>query len=208
MVTKVKIDKARIQERSEELSLSFLDKFVRQRQKRPMPIIPDDNFRDLEKLKEIEKANFSSQYVEPRKRHLQEIKELSKSISFADQAAMLVMMELPGLEASTLLHRLGRQIAADPEAKYFSKENLADNCGCGCGCGCSAQLKLSYEERLVSHFQTKPYSIDPFNELGTKPEVRDSLLVKDFLESYEKLSSSVSEKINQRNFRIGRDFGE
>ena len=64
---------------------------------------------------------------------------------------------------------------------------MADN-GCGCGCGCAAMADLSYQEKIISHYQTKPYSIDPFNELGTPAEVRDALLVKDFLASYEVLS--------------------
>jgi hypothetical protein len=51
----------------------------------------------------------------------------------ADRVALLVMMELPVLETSTLLHRLSRQLAEDPEAKYFSTVNLRDNCGSGCG---------------------------------------------------------------------------
>lgn len=57
---------------------------------------------------------------------------------------------------------------------------------------------LPYEERINAHFDTKPFSIDPFNELGTPEEERDALLIQDFLHSYEAISNSVSEKINAR----------
>jgi hypothetical protein len=128
-------------------------------------------------------------------------------MDFADQVALLVMTEIPTLETSTLLHRLSRQVTEDPDATYFSQFNMADNCGCGCGCGCAAMADLGYEERLVAHYQTKPYSIDPFNELGTSAETRDALLARDFLASYEKLSSSVTERVNQNYFRTARDAG-
>ena len=196
------IEQAIEQQRSQELAVRLFDKWVRARQDRP-PIRSTD---DPKELKAIEQENFSSQLVEPRKRQLAELKELTPSVAFSDQAALLVLMELPALETSTLLHRLSRQIAADPGATYFSKINMADNCGVGCGCGCAAMADLSYQEQIVSHYQTKPYSIDPFNELGTDTETRDALLAKDFLASYEKLSGVVSERVNQRYFRMSRDF--
>ncbi len=65
---------------------------------------------------------------------------------------------------------------------------------------------LPYEERINAHHIAKPYSIDPFNELGTSEKERDSLLIKDFLSSYESLSASVSEKVNQRYFNMGHEF--
>jgi hypothetical protein len=65
---------------------------------------------------------------------------------------------------------------------------------------------LSYQEQIVSHYQTKPYSIDPFNELGTSAKTRDALLVEDFLASYEMLSRTVGERVNQRYFGMARDF--
>ena len=66
---------------------------------------------------------------------------------------------------------------------------------------------LPYEERISIHHNTKPYSIDPFNEVGIQTKERDSLLIKDFLESYERLSQSISERVNQRYHRMGHDFG-
>lgn len=65
---------------------------------------------------------------------------------------------------------------------------------------------LPYEEQIRTHHSTKPYSIDPFNELGTPQEERDSLLIKDFLESYGRLSASIAERVNARYQRIGREF--
>jgi hypothetical protein len=159
-------------------------------------------------LHAIAAENFKTQFVEPRKNHLNDLKQIGKSIAFSDQAALLAMMELPALEISTLLHRLGRQIAEDPKATYFSKVNLADNCGCGCGCGCAAMATLPYQEQIVLHHQTKPYSIDPFNELGTPVKVRDELLVTDFLDSYEKLSTSITDRVNSRYYQMGHAFAE
>ncbi len=185
-------------QRSKQLALKLYDKWVRGRQNRP-PIESTDN---KNQLKKIEQENFRTQLVEPRRNQLAELKHVSASVAFPDQAALLVMMEIPTLETSTLLHRLSRQIAADAEATYFSKVNMADNCGCGC----AAMADLSYQERIVSHYQTKPYSIDPFNELGTPAETRDALKVKDFLASYRDLSQTVAERVNQRYFRMAQDF--
>ena len=65
---------------------------------------------------------------------------------------------------------------------------------------------LPYEERIHAHYVAKPYSIDPFNELNTSEKERDSLLISDFLASYEALSKSVSAKVNQRYFNMGSEF--
>lgn len=54
---------------------------------------------------------------------------------------------------------------------------------------------------------TKPFSIDPFNEVGIPEKERDALLIKDFLNSYEALSQSIAEKVNNRYFCMGREFG-
>lgn len=114
---------------SHELAVKLYDTWVRERQKRP-DIECSDNRKDLEKLS---RANHASQLVEPRRRHLKEMKKVSKAMTIADKVALLVMMELPVLETSTLLHRLSQQLAADPEATYFSQTNMRDNCGSGCG---------------------------------------------------------------------------
>ena len=65
---------------------------------------------------------------------------------------------------------------------------------------------LPYGERIYAHIATKPYSVDPFNELHVSEKERDSLLIKDFLNSYEALSVSISENVDQRYFQMGRDF--
>jgi hypothetical protein len=65
---------------------------------------------------------------------------------------------------------------------------------------------LPYEEQIRTHHATKPYSIDPFNELETSKEERDALLVRDFLESFGTLSRSVAERVNQRYHNMARDF--
>ncbi|MCP4118499.1 MAG: hypothetical protein GY737_24495 [Desulfobacteraceae bacterium] len=115
---------------SRKLSLKLYDSWVRQRQGRP---------RDLkcpESLKEVERIgldNFKKQLAQPRREHLDSLRKFSSEIETSDIVALLVMMELPPLEISTLLHRLSAQIAEDPNAFYFSKVNMADNCGSGCG---------------------------------------------------------------------------
>jgi hypothetical protein len=67
---------------------------------------------------------------------------------------------------------------------------------------------LPYEEQIYAHHATKPYSIDPFNELGISEKERDALLIKDFLESYEALSKSFSEEVDHRYFTLGRSFSD
>jgi hypothetical protein len=114
---------------SQELALKLYDTWVRERQTRPGFEIPKTE-RDL---KEIRTRNFVSQLVEPRRRHLEQLREVASEMSTADTVALLVMLELPTLETSALLHRLSAQLAQDPEAVYFSQVNMADNCGSGCG---------------------------------------------------------------------------
>jgi hypothetical protein len=190
--------------KSQEVAVRLYDKWVRERQRRP-DILSTDNPKELPS---IAKNNFKTQLVEPRRSHLQDLKKVVGSMMFADQAALLATIELPLLETSSLVHRLARQVAEDPQARYFSKINLADNCGCGCGCGCGAMVNLDYLDRIAMHHQTKPYSIDPFNELETPANVRDELLAKDFLDSFERLSASISERVNARCFKMGRAFSE
>lgn len=57
---------------------------------------------------------------------------------------------------------------------------------------------MPWEEQIKTHLETKPYSIDPFNEVGIPEKARDSLLVSDFLNSYGALSEAVSGVINAR----------
>jgi hypothetical protein len=65
---------------------------------------------------------------------------------------------------------------------------------------------LPYEEQIRTHHGTKPYSIDPFNELQTPTAERDALMIKDFLDSYGRLSASITERVNARYQRMGREF--
>jgi hypothetical protein len=196
------IEQEKLSIRSRELAVSLYDKWVRERQTRP-DLRFTDNPKELEK---IAKENFSSQKAEPRRKHLADLKELNKSMEFPDQVALLAMMELPVLETSTLLHRLSRQVAADPNAVYFSKVNMADNCGCGCGCGCAAMASLGYEEKIILESQAKPYSVDPFNELGTPAATRDKLLALEFIGSFQAISEAVGDKVNRRYFQMAQDF--
>lgn len=66
---------------------------------------------------------------------------------------------------------------------------------------------LPYVERIKAHMDTKPFSIDPFNEVGIPEKERDALLVRDFLESHEALSTDISKRINTRYYCMGQDFG-
>ncbi len=196
------IDKETRSARSRQLAVKLYDQWVRERQNRP----DIKTTKDLKELHKIAKENFATQLVKPRERHLAQIRELKQSVEFPEQVALLAMMELPVLETSALLHRLGRQIAADPEAKYFSPINLADNCGCGCGCGCAAMASLDLEDRLALHHQAKPFSVDPFNELDTPTEARDGLLVREFLASFQAISEDIAGRVNRRYFQMARDF--
>ncbi len=65
---------------------------------------------------------------------------------------------------------------------------------------------LPYEEMIAAHLTAKPFSLDPFNEVGIPAKERDALLVRDFIASYEALSHSVSEDIGQRYYNMGREF--
>ena len=189
--------------KSRELALKLYDRWVRQRQDRPSHEIPINE----RELKELGLKNLVNQLIEPRQKHLEELKEVAKEMTMADKVALLVKLELPVLETSALLHKLSIQLTKNLDAPYFSKENQDDNCGCGCGSGCSEMAQFPYEKRIYTHHASKPFSIDPFNELNTPEKERDALLIKDFLDSYESLSTSVSERVNQRYFRMGRDFG-
>ena len=60
---------------------------------------------------------------------------------------------------------------------------------------------LPYAERINVHLDAKPFSIDPFNEVGVPEEERDALLIRDFLHSYEALSNTISERIHSRYFQ-------
>ena len=196
------VEQANHATKSKELALKAYDGWVRERQKRPNFRIPEGKAG----LKELGLDNFRTQLAEPRRMHLEKLKQHQSELATADIVALLVMMELPALEISTLLHKLSLQLTRNPNAPYFSKENQADNCGCGCGCGCSAMMDLPWDERINAHMDAKPFSIDPFNEAGVPEKERDALLIKDFLQSHEAISHSVSERVNDRYFRIGRDF--
>lgn len=115
--------------RSRELALTLYDRWVRKRQKRPSLEIPSNK----EGLKKLGLTNFVNQLVEPRKEHLAQLKEVASEMTIADKVALLVMLELPVLETSALLHKLSRQLSEDSMAPYFSKINQNDNCGSGCG---------------------------------------------------------------------------
>jgi hypothetical protein len=114
---------------SRDMALKLYDRWVRRRQKRPGLEIPNNEAA----YKKLGLKNFTNQLADPRKTHLADLKEVSKNMAPSDIVALLVMMELPALETSTLLHKLSRQLAENPEATYFSKVNQDDNCGSGCG---------------------------------------------------------------------------
>jgi hypothetical protein len=123
------IEQAKQSIKSRGLALKLYDRWVRQRQDRPGLEIPESK----EELKKLGLKNYVNQLVKPRKVHLEELKAVSKEVSMADKVALLVKMELPVLETSTLLHKLSMQLIRDPKATYFSKVNQNENCGSGCG---------------------------------------------------------------------------
>jgi hypothetical protein len=193
----------RRQAKSREAAVVLYDTWVRDRQRRKEFIVlgPDDDF------EKIGLKNFNTQNTEPRRHHLKQLKEFGKELTTADKVALLAKLELSPIEVSALLHRMSIQVVGDPEAVYFSKENLADNCGCGCGSCCSSLMRLSYEERINVHRQLKPFSVDPFNEAEIPEDERDALLISDFLDSYEALSRDVTSVVDERYYDIGTRFG-
>ena len=116
--------------KSRKLALKLYDNWVRERQRRPKELQCAQSEDELTQLRLV---NFRIQLAEPRRRHLEQLKEVAPEMSTADKVALLVMLELPALEISSLLHRLSVQLAARADANYFDEVNQADNCGSGCG---------------------------------------------------------------------------
>lgn len=197
------IESTRVKIRSRDLAIRLFETWVRQRQRRPGLKIP----KNAEELKEMGRENFINQLAKPREKQLEQLKEVVKEMATADIVALLVMMEFPVLETSTLLHKLSAQLMKDPNAVYFSKENQDDNCGCGCGCGCAVMRQYPWDEQIKAHLEAKPFSIDPFDEIGINSKERDSLLIKDFLRSYGALSNAVTQDVNERYINISESFG-
>lgn len=193
----------RQQAKSREAAVALYDTWVRERQRRKPFIVlgPDDDF------EKVGLENFNTQSTDPRRSHLNQLKEFGEVLTTADKVALLVKLELSPLEASALMHRMSVQVALDPDAVYFSKENLADNCGCGCGSCCGSLQRLPYDERINVHRQLKPFSVDPFNEAEISEEERDALLIRDFLDSYGALSQDVTARIDDRYYEMGAKFG-
>jgi hypothetical protein len=187
---------------SREIAMKLYDRWVRRRQARPSLRVPENKH----EYEALGLKNFENQLVRPREQHLQELREVGPKISGADKVALLVSLELPAIEISTVLHKMSAQLALDPGAPYFSKVNQDSNCGTGCGCGCAQMMELPYPERIAAHMQAKPYSIDPFNEANIPEKERDGVLIRDFLESYAALSSAITEQVNRRYFTMGEEF--
>ncbi len=187
---------------SRDLTARLYDGWVRTRQSRPELEVP----KDKKELLALGLKNFESQLAAPRRKQLEQLKKIGGELETADKVALLVMMEFPALEASTLLHKLSQQLSRDPEGVYFSKVNQQDNCGTGCGCGCAAMMDLPWVERINTHMDVKPYSIDPFNEADIPAKARDELLIRDFLESYEAIATRVAQRVHDRYFAMGRAF--
>lgn len=118
--------------KSQQLALKLFDHWVRERRLRPDDLACSES-KDVEALKEVGLKNFVSQLAEPRRKQLEELREVAPEMTTADKVALLVMTELPMLETASLLHRLATQVMQDPSAAYFSKINMASNCGSGCG---------------------------------------------------------------------------
>lgn len=182
------------QELSNEMVIKLYNGWIARRLKRPDFIVPST----AEGQKELGLKNYFSQHVSPRKDHLQDLKNVSDKMDMSDIVALLVKLELPVIETTTLLTKLNSQVKKNPKAVYFSKVNQNDNCGCGCGCNCFTLLHMSYEDRINQHKINKPHSIDPFNELEIPEKKRDDLLIKDFLVSYKKITKLISDNIENK----------
>lgn len=189
-------------EESREIAVELYKTWVEKRQERPAELRIPETLKELEPAR---KENLLNQLIKPRQKHLEQLKKAAPQMSTADKVALLVSLELPALEISTLLQRLSRQLRENPQATYFNQVNQRDNCGCGCGCGCAVLADFPYEERIRVHRETKPFSIDPFNEINLSTRDRDSLLTRDFLRSYEALSTTVSENVQKPSYNTARE---
>lgn len=114
---------------SKALALKLYEGWVYARRERPDFMIPENR----KELDEARRKNFIGQLAGPRREHLKKLREIAPKLTTADTVALLVMLELPALEISTLLNRLRNQLTEDKDAVYFSPVNMADNCGSGCG---------------------------------------------------------------------------
>jgi hypothetical protein len=123
------IEEAERTVKSRELAVELYDRWVRERQ-RGREVEYADGKRVVQ---EHRKKNFATQLAKPRQNHLKQLAKVSKELTTADTVGLLVMMELPPLEISSLLHRLSAQVAEDPQATYFNKVNQVAVCGSGCG---------------------------------------------------------------------------
>lgn len=182
------------QELSNELVIKLYNGWIARRLNRPDFIVPSN----AEGQKALGFKNYISQHVGPRKDHLKDLKSVADKMNMSDIVALLVKLELPVIEVTTLLTKLNTQLKKDTKAVYFSKVNQNDNCGCGCGCNCFTLSQMNYEEKINQHKINKPHSIDPFNELEIPEKKRDELLIKDFLDSYKRITKLISEKIESK----------
>ncbi len=73
-------------------------------------------------------SNFRAQLVEPRKKHIDQLKK-ARDLSAADKVVLMMMQDLPALEISSLVQRLSQQLVKDPNVKIFGPENRAFDCG-------------------------------------------------------------------------------
>ena len=122
------IEEAKSSKRSRDLAVTLYDRWVRERQRRR-----DVTYADGKDIVKEHRENVAKQLTEPRQKHLNELKEVASEVSTADKVGLMVMMELPVLEVSALLHRLSIQVAQDPKAPFFSKVNQVMVCGSDCG---------------------------------------------------------------------------
>jgi hypothetical protein len=186
---------------SAKIALRLYDNHIRERFNRNKL----EPYKDQADLERIGNKNYITQLLEPRRKFVQQLKEAGDKVTTADKVALLWIEQLPTLEISALIHKLSVQALHDPNAIYFSKLNQADNCGCGgCNQGSGCGKNMSFEDKYQLVTRAKPYSIDPFNEVGLTDVERDSLKIKDLLGSYEKISDGVA-KINRRYFDLHRE---
>lgn len=179
---------------SKEIATKLYFSWVQERQEREGFRVPDTR----ENYKKLGLNNFKVQHAKPRRNHLKVLSKVAKDLTTADTVALLVMLELPALEITTLLQKMRNQLNQEENALYFSKTNQFNNCGCGCGSCCAYMEDMPWDQQINSHLDAKPYSIDPFNEVGIPQKERDALLIKDFLKSYKELSGSIVKKINEK----------
>ena len=103
--------------------MKLYSKWVQKRLDRPPAVCRDRSGKEVDWKEEKTRSslgseNFNNVLLKPREEHLSQLREAGDLLTTADKAALLVMMELPMLEASSLVETLSQKLLEDPDATH------------------------------------------------------------------------------------------